>query len=122
MLQVKVPFALRRRGVEGKIIAGDREPAPDKPLLRALARAHAWTSDLRNGKSLSEIATNAHHSDSYISTRAQLTVLSPTIQRAILDGLQPAELSLAQIIRKPIPLDWEAQARMYGFGREPNHP
>jgi site-specific DNA recombinase len=121
-LQVEVPFALRRRGVEGKIIAGDREPAPDKTLQCALAQAHAWTRDLLTCKSLCQIATKARHSDSYIRTRAQLTVLSPTIQRAILDGRQPPDLSLEQIIRKPIPLDWEVQARLYGFGRGPNHP
>lgn len=55
-LQIEAPFALRRRGVEGKIVVGDREPEPDQTLLRYLARAHAWTEDLRNGKPLSEIA------------------------------------------------------------------
>ena len=121
-LHIRVPFELRRRGVEGKIIAGDRKPAPDKILRRALAQAHAWTRDLLTGKSLCEIATKARHSDSYIRTRAQLTVLSPSIQRAILDGRQPPDLSLEQIIRKPVPLDWEVQARIYGFDRGPNHP
>jgi len=121
-LQIQAPFELRRRGVEGKIVAGDPEPAPDKTMLRALARAHIWTAALRNGTPLNAITTKAHHSESYIRTRAQLAILSPNIQRAILDGHQPPELSLEQIIRKPIPLDWDVQARIYGFGRDPNHP
>jgi DNA invertase Pin-like site-specific DNA recombinase len=114
-LQIQAPFALRRRGVEGKIVTGDREPDPDRTMLRALARAHTWTADLRKGKLLSEIAAATSHSESYIRTRAQLAFLSPTIQKAILNGRQPPELTLEQIIRKPIPLDWDMQARIYGF-------
>ena len=38
-LHVQAPFELRRRGVEGKIVAGDPEPEPDRTMLRALARA-----------------------------------------------------------------------------------
>ncbi len=121
-LQVQAPFALRRRGVEGKIVAGDREPDPDRTMLRALARAHTWTADLHKGKPLSEIAAATRHSESYIRTRAQLAFLSPAIQKVILNGRQPPELTLEQIIRKPIPLDWDRQARIYGFSRDLNHP
>jgi DNA invertase Pin-like site-specific DNA recombinase len=114
-LQVQAPFELRRRGVEGKIVAGECEPEPDKTMIRALARAHEWTAALRTGKSLIDIAAKTRHSDSYVRTRAQLAFLSPDIQRAILEGRQPPELTLEQIIRKPIPLDWDMQARIYGF-------
>jgi site-specific DNA recombinase len=120
-LQIQAPFELRRRGVEGKIIAGDREPKPDRTMLRALARAHTWTVDLRRGKSLNEIAAATSHSDSYVRTRAQLAFLAPAIQKAILDGRHPPELTLEKIIRKPIPLDWDLQARIYGFSQDLNH-
>jgi DNA invertase Pin-like site-specific DNA recombinase len=115
VLSIEAPFALRRRGVEGKIIVGDREPAPDRTLVRALALAHAWSSDLRRGKALSQIAAATTHSESYIRTRSQLAFLSPTIQRAIFEGRQPTDLTLERIVRKPVPLDWDAQARLYGF-------
>ena len=121
-LQVQAPFALRRRGVEGKIVAGDREPEPDRTKQRALAGAHTWTADLRRGKSLNGISAKTSHSESYIPTRAQLAFLSPAIQKAILVGSQPPELTLEKIIRKPTPLDWEMQARIYGFSRDPNCP
>ncbi|MCK0103946.1 hypothetical protein [Pseudohalocynthiibacter sp. F2068] len=74
------------------------------------------------GKPLSELAAKTSRSESYIRTRSQLTFLSPKIQKAILDGRQPPELTLEQIIRKPIPLDWDVQARIYGFSRDLNHP
>lgn len=48
----------------------------------------------------------------------QLAYLAPAIQSAILDGRQPADLTLERIIRRPVPLDWDAQAKAYGF--EPN--
>ena len=121
-LQVQAPFVLRRRGVEGKIIAGDCEPGPDRTMLRALARAHAWTSALRMGKPLSELAATTSHSESYIRTRAQLAFFSPAIQKAILEGRQPPEPTLERIIRKPIPPDWDVQARIYGFSRDQNYP
>ena len=85
-------------------------------------RAHIWTADLRRGKSLSDIAAATSHSESYVRTRAQLAFLAPKIQKAILVGSQPPELTLEKIIRKPIPLDWDMQARIYGFSQDLNHP
>lgn len=120
-LQIEAPFALRRRGVEGKIVVGEREPEPDRTLLRALARAHAWTADLRTGKLLSEIAAATSHSESYVRTRAQLAFLSPTIQNAIFEGRQPPDLTLERIVRQPIPLDWDRQAILYGFDASSGH-
>ncbi|WP_366141428.1 recombinase family protein [uncultured Shimia sp.] len=121
-LQIQAPFELRRRGVEGKIVAGDHQPEPDRTMLRALARAHIWTADLRRGKSLNDIAAATSHSESYVRTRAQLAFLSPAIQKTILYGRHPPELTLEKIIRKPIPLDWDMQARIYGFSRDLNYP
>ena len=115
MLTIEAPFELRRRGVEGKIVIGDREPQPDRTLLRALCRAHIWVAELRGGRPLSEIAAATGHAESYIRTRSQLAFLSPAIQSAILDGRQPTHLTLERIVRKPMPLDWDAQARMYGL-------
>jgi site-specific DNA recombinase len=121
-LQIEAPFTLRRRGVEGKIIVGDREPEPDQTLLRALARAHVWTADLRSGKPLTDIATATSHFQSYIRTRAQLAFLSSEIQKEILAGCQPLDLTLERIVRKPIPLDWDTQAKLYGFDAGSCHP
>ena len=121
-LTIEAPFALRRRGVEGKIVVGDRAPQPDRTLVRALSQAHVWITELRNGTPLSAIAATTTHSEAYIRRRSQLAFLSPTIQGAILDGRQPTHLTLERIVRKPIPLDWEAQARLYGFEGGQRHP
>lgn len=112
---IEAPFALRRRGVEARLVLGDREPEPDRVLIRALDRAHRWTAELKRGKPLGALATATGHSESYVRTRAQLAFLAPAIQVAILDGRQPIELTLEKIVRKPVPLDWAVQARIYGF-------
>ena len=122
ILTIEAPFELRRRGVEGRIIVGDREPQPDRTLLRALSQAHFWTAELCKGKPLSEIASATSHSESFIRTRSQLAFLSPAIQSAILEGRQATDLTLERIIRKPVPLDWDAQARLYGFEGSARHP
>ena len=40
----------------------------------------------------------------------RLAFLAPEIQRAIVDGRQSAGLTLAQLLKGPIPLDWSQQA------------
>ena len=70
---------------------------------------------MRDGRPLGEIAVATGHAESYIRTRSQLAFLSPAIQSAILEGRQPTNLTLERIIRKPLPLDWDAQARLFGF-------
>lgn len=122
VLDIKAPLSLRRRGVEGKIVVGAAEQQPDRTLLRALARAHNWAAELRKGKPLGQIAAASGNSEAFIRTRAQLVFLSPTIQSAILDGRQPPELTLERIIRKPVPLDWGMQEKLYKLDRDSRRP
>jgi site-specific DNA recombinase len=102
--------------VEARLIAGQTAPAPDAALLRCLAQAHRWVAALRRGESLVDIARREKHSESYLRTRAPLAFLSPKIQAAILEGRQPAHLTLERLVRTPIPLDWHEQERVFGFG------
>jgi len=106
---------LRRRGVEAKVIIGDRTASPDPVLWRTLHAAHRWIKALSAGVPLADIAREAGHHDVHIRTRAQLAFLSPKIQRAICDGQQPSDLTLQRILARPVPLDWKHQERLYGF-------
>ncbi len=115
LLRFSCPFALRRRGVETRIIAGEMIPAPDEVLQRILAEAHLWACALRNGRSLTAIAREVGHSEPYIRTRIPLAFLAPKVQAAILDGRQLPDISVAQLIRDCIPMDWAAQARLFGI-------
>jgi site-specific DNA recombinase len=108
-------FCLRRRGVEAKLIVGDRTSPPDPVLLRTLDTAHRWTKSLSAGVPLADIAREAGHHNVRIRTRPQLAYLSPKIQRAICDGQQPTDLTFKRILTRPVPLDWKHQERLYGF-------
>jgi hypothetical protein len=88
---------------------------PDPALQQALARAHAWLSDLKAGRSLAEIARAGNHSESYVRTRLPLALLSPRIQQAILQGTQPAHLSVDAILRMDLPTAWQDQEQRVGL-------
>ena len=107
-------FALRRRGVETRIVAGETEPQRDPVLIRTLAEARGWARSLRSGTSLTEIAASIGRSEPYISARIALAFLAPLLQAAILEGRQAPDLSVARLIRDGIPMDWAEQARRFG--------
>lgn len=109
------PFQRKRRGIETRIVSGQRAPDPDATLLRLLAKAHRWCREMRQGTGLTEIARREGHSESYIRTRAPLAFLSPKIQSAIIAGTQPVDLTLERFVRQGIPLDWREQEAAFGF-------
>jgi site-specific DNA recombinase len=45
----------------------------------------------------------------------RLAYLSPGMTRAILDGMQPALLTPADLMQRDIPVDWGEQRRSFGF-------
>lgn len=101
-------------------MSGEPEPDPAPVLVRRLAEARRWVARLRGGTPLATLSTETGHADAYIRTRAQLAFLSPRIQAAIVEGTQPAELTLARILRTGVPLDWTEQERVLGFERLPS--
>ncbi|MFC0339165.1 recombinase family protein [Paracoccus niistensis] len=114
-LHVELPLSFTRRGVGLRLVSGAATAAPDPKMVSALARAHRWTTELRRGMSLAELARREQRSEALLRTRCALAFLSPSIQAAILEGRHPAGLTLERLIRTPIPHDWNAQARIFGF-------
>lgn len=113
LLTLEAPFTRRRRGVETKIVAGERKPDPDPTLIRALRTAHLWAAALRDGTTLKAIAADGKVTDRYVARIIPLACLSPSIQKAIVVGTHPVTLTLAELIRKKLPLDWAAQERLF---------
>ena len=77
------PFSCRRRGVEMKIVAGERQPTPDQAMIRALRNAHRWADMLKAGTALKDIADRDGFPKSYVARFIPLAMLSPKIQDAI---------------------------------------
>jgi hypothetical protein len=114
-MSLSAPLSLRRRGVEQKLMAGPRAATPNTALRKALADAHRWARSLRSGTPLHDVARAAGHHAAHLRTRTPLAFLSPRIQRAIVEGTQPVDLTLERLVRQTLPLDWTDQERLCGL-------
>ncbi len=118
-LTVRMPLTFRKHGGRKRVVAPDGTvewTAPrqhvDTTVLKALARAHRWQRMLESGAfaNVGELATAERINASYLSRVLRLTLLAPEIVEAILDGRQPAETTLA-LLMKPFPVEWEKQTK-----------
>jgi len=111
------PMRLKRRGVETRIVLeGDSAPGPvDLPLLKAIARAHRWTTDLLSGrvKSIRELAKAEEMNRRSVQRLLRLGFLSPRLVEAIAEGRQPPDLTVIKLTRRiDLPALWNAQERL----------
>ena len=124
---IVIPMQFKRRGGRKEIIvprgvkapAGTvtDNPAVQKPLAIAVARAHRWQALLDQGryKSISDLADAADLDRAYARRVVNLTLLSPDLVRAILDGTEPSGLSITQLLGG-VPERWEEQGAMRSRG------
>jgi hypothetical protein len=117
VLAVRVPLEMRRRGgrkivvvPEGAPVATPVRTRVDPVLVKALARAHRWKRMLKEGRfaSISELATAEKVDRGYLGRVLRLTLLAPDLVAAILDGRQPAAMTLPALL-KPFPIEWREQ-------------
>jgi hypothetical protein len=114
-ITVHIPITFRRRGGRKLVVMPDGAPwAPrprvDNAMVKALARAFRWRKMLEEGvfATLDDLARAKGVAPSYVSRVLRLTLLAPDIVEAILDGRQPAELQLDDLLAG-FPLEWEKQ-------------
>jgi hypothetical protein len=114
---VTIPMTWKRHGGRKVIIAPDgcdawapAKPRPDETLIRALARAHRWKRMLEDGtyRSAQDIADSEGITRSFVNRLLRLTLLTPDIQEAILDGRQPKALQLEDLTQALLS-SWEEQ-------------
>jgi len=121
-ISLEIPFRIRRRGVEARLILENGEnsrPAnPDPVLIRAIARAYVWNRKLISGevKSIRALAKEIGVTKRYISRLLPLAFLAPEIVQMILAGRQPIDLTAEKLTRFPeIPRDWTSQQQVLDF-------
>ena len=115
-VRIRVPFSIRKRGGRKLVVvpagaeAPPERPRVDNAMVKALARAFRWRKLLESGVygSLEELAAAEKINSSYVSRILRLTLLAPAIVGAVLDGRQPTDLSLAELMR-PFPIGWQEQ-------------
>ena len=110
-----VPFRVVKRGgrKEMQLPEGVRpDRKADNTLVKALARAFRWKRMLESGEfaTIAELAERECIAPSYMTRVLRLTLLSPEIVEAILDGRQSAEVTLAGVLND-VPLVWESRKR-----------
>ncbi len=116
-ITVRVPLKIRRRpgrktlvslgfGADGGRIATKADPA----LVKALARAFRYQKLLDDGHyaSISEIAAGEKIERGYLGTLLRLTLLSPAMVEAILNGRQPEWVTLPALL-EGVPVGWAQQ-------------
>jgi len=115
---------MRCRGSQLKIVirsgnAAD-EAKPDMALIKAVARAHDWFEQLATGevRNVLDIAKEEGLTRPYVSRVMKLAFLAPELVEAILDGGQPADLTVDEItLGEAVPAQWEKQAEALSGSR-----
>jgi hypothetical protein len=82
----------------------------DNAMVKALARAFRWLRMLDEGAhaTIEDLAKAKWIGKTYVSQALRLTLMAPGIVEAILDGRQPAELQLDDLLGG-FTLEWEGQ-------------
>jgi hypothetical protein len=112
---VHIPMTFRKRGGRKRVVTPDGaewapRPRVDNAMVKALARAFRWRNLLDDGvyATIEDLAKAKRLRKSYVSQVLRLTLLAPEIVEAILDGRQPAEMQLDDLL-KGFPLEWSRQ-------------
>ena len=91
---IEVPFQLRRRGVEIRLVLrGEGAEAPDDKLAALVARSHRWLDQLTSGAiaSIRGIAQAEGIDGGDVSRFLPLAFLAPEIVEALMNGRQGVE-------------------------------
>jgi len=120
---IHVPFRLVKRGGRKEMQLPPGAPQQrkaDNTLIKALARAFRWKRMLESGEfsSISELAEREGIAFTYMARVMRLSLLSPKIVDAIMDGRQPAKITLADLMGS-FPPNWQEQHALLGEPRLP---
>lgn len=91
---VAIPFRVAKRGgrKEVQLPPGANNRSPAYTLIKAVTRAYRWRQILEDGDmgTIAELTEYEKISPSYLTRVMRLTILSPDIIEAILDGNPPS--------------------------------
>ena len=120
-----VPLVIKRRHSSKLIVPPTgtsfvRTPSTfDLPLIRTNGKAFYWQKMIDTGEvaNATELARRFKLEQGWVSEVLRMTRLAPGIIRAILDGRQPRHLNLQALRGRQaaIPLDWDAQRRLFEY-------
>jgi hypothetical protein len=116
-ITVHIPITLRHQGGRKQVVTppGATPWIPtrtrvDNTLVKAIVRAHRWRDMLESGRygTVRDLAKAESINESYLGRILRLTLLSPAVTEAILEGKQPAALELDDLL-KQFTVEWDKQ-------------
>ena len=116
-LTITVPRCLPLRGGAKRILGWDKldwsvaKPRHDQALIKGLSRAHEWREWIERGEisNIEGLAKRAGQERRHTHSLLRLAFLAPDIQRDILAGRQPKDLTLSALVEADLPLTWAEQ-------------
>jgi hypothetical protein len=119
-ITVHIPLTFKKRGGRKLVVTPNGalwapRPQVDNAMVKALARTFRGRRLLEEGvhATLEDLAQAKGLNATYVSRVLGLTLLAPKLVEAILDGRQPAELQLKDLL-EGFPLEWGEQGRHLG--------
>jgi site-specific DNA recombinase len=121
VFKLVIEAMIKRCGGEVRLLvpADSATEAPARPvpsMIKAVARAHPWPEKIIRGEltGLRSIAQLTSLDEHYAGRILNCSFLAPDIVEAILDGRQPANLTVQKLLRS-LPLAWAEQRQQLGF-------
>lgn len=118
-LRLELPLRIRNRRARTSVqLTQEPETCFDEVMISGLRRAHAMLE--LDSQRLPLLPSSPP--TMYERRLVRLAFLAPDLQAAILEGRQPAHLSLEQLIERPIPISWEVQRAIFHLDRARSKP
>ena len=121
LIEIKNNVQLKRCGYAIRLILinGDQQQIyKDKNLINYISQAYQWLNLITTGKvqSIKEIAIAENLDQSHVTRMINKAFLAPDIIRVIMNGTQPAHITLKYLKQfRTLPNDWNAQRSLLGF-------
>ena len=120
-IKVTIPIRLKYDGHKTVIRQAERESTEldtetMSPLQKEVIQGFQYRDMLESGKvaTVSELAQKLKQERAFLFRALSLVNLAPDIIEAILNGKEPAALTLSKL-RKGFPEDWDEQRKMLGM-------
>jgi site-specific DNA recombinase len=119
LVRLTVQARLKRCGGEMRLVIGPEPVTAETvtPIVKAIVRAHQWREGVLNGNTRNQIPVTKRLGlkGEYLRRVFGCAFLAPDIVEAMLDGHQPANLTLKRLTRRRLPLAWAEQRIQLGF-------
>lgn len=116
-VRIERAHRLARPSTARRLLSTERasEARVDRALVRATVQARRWQSMLASGDaaSIQHLAKCEQVCPIYTGQLLPLAFLAPDLTEAIIDGRQPARLSLISLINATLPMRWDEQRRFF---------